>query len=414
MSARSGNRSGNAPPWLWVWTATFVWQLPGLAHFAYGLWDEVSRELEADRALMSTGAVSNRLGFLLYPAHFLDILPAAALAAGLAAALLPAARARLLERRLQLRPVKEDGTLKEIVDFVRARAPRAEIRANPHDVANLAFVYPCGFRRSRLAICGGLIGFWRSDRAAACAVLQHELVHLRYRDDLLAGTGSLLEAVLRHAILIYLVVFVTPFAIVGIEHVVRSVHGLRELGIDVHTISKQEFRAIGSFVAAQGFIPIASIFKLLAVWCVPLAALWTAELNADVAASRSESPEAAERALGQIASGYGWWRWVLSRLTHPPVFLRRLLVRRPIAAPIALVLIFPVAYAVRLALLHCFAISAYLLNGQSRQEIAAAVVGNTRTYMRANTMTWVVMGITIGVWLAFQRRTHDNEVSDRA
>ncbi len=352
---------GPLPPWLWLWAASLVALAPRLLGDAWGTaaafrtWVVPPLGLEAWLAPI--------LLFLL----LLQNLPALVFLLGIASALVPRWRAPRLERRFALAPITgRGGALAEIEAFVREHAPRLELRANLRRMAPIAFVYPTGLRTARLAVMGGLVKLWRSDPAGARAVLLHEIAHQRQGDPAIIGIGSLLAPVLR----------LWPLAILAFAALILALDRLLRREIEAFRLAYAVLEETTVAAAPASVWPI--LFDYLAdyVWILqpsplgtvagfalwslgvvllPTIAVWCAELAADrLTAANAEGRDALLRALDARGAETRRRRWTPSALgrglieaiSHPPRWLRRLLVGRADAGIAALVIavLFPLGF----------------------------------------------------------------------
>lgn len=368
MPAASSPRSpppradpGPLPPWLWLWAASLVALVPRLVGDA---WSTVATFRSW---VVPPLGLEPWLGPILLLLLLLQNLPALVFLLGIALALVPGRRAPRLERRFALAPIAgRGGALAEIEAFVRAHAPRLELRANLRRMAPIAFVYPTGLRSARLAVMGGLVKLWRSDPASARAVLLHEIAHQRQGDPAIIGIGSLLAPALR----------LWPLAILAIAALILALDLLLQREIEAFRLAYAVLEGTTVAAAPASVWPI--LFDYLAdyVWLLqpsplgtvtgfalwslgvvllPTIAVWCAELAADrLTAGSPEGRDALLRALDARRAETRRRRWTPSALgrglieaiSHPPRWLRRLLLRRAGAGRAALVIavLFPLGF----------------------------------------------------------------------
>ncbi|MEV5750656.1 hypothetical protein AB0L00_22780 [Actinoallomurus sp. NPDC052308] len=172
------------PPWIWLFL---------IGYLAIGVPDSIGAWHRQLADYSGHGSVSPALTSLasftlLKIFAAVELLPVAFLTAGVAGVALPAVRARWVERRSGLVP-DDRPVMAEMRRFVQAYAPGVELRATLRP-GRLARVYPVGLRRARIAVFQPMAALWRRDRAAAQAVLLHEIAHVRQRDHLIVGLGS--------------------------------------------------------------------------------------------------------------------------------------------------------------------------------------------------------------------------------
>ena len=357
---------GPLPPWLWVWAMGLLAAMPQILAESWG----------SARAFYAVSWIPSDLWVPIAVIHAFiagfELLPILVLLAGVLLAALPGWRARRLVRRYRLEPAAAaGGALSEIAAFVHGHAPELEVRADLGRMNPLAFVFPLGLRRSAIAVFGGLVRLWRRDRAAAEAVLLHEIAHHRQGDPLIIGTGSFLTPALRLwplAVLAFaLSVGLLDLAFARQLERFAAAYGQvapPELGPPPEGSWDVVFFFLHDFVWFLHPSLIGTVGQLalwfLAVAVLPILAVWCAELTADRFTVAEEAHrEALLRALSAPAApagrpgGLGGLRrrlrmpaFLLRGLTHPPGRLRRLLASRGggAAGLLATVIIFPAGY----------------------------------------------------------------------
>jgi Zn-dependent protease with chaperone function len=294
------------PPWLWLWLALYLyylqaefeWWVGGISGLLFGSSDLTDATL----------ARAVNVAFLL---------PHLIVVAGLLTILAPWARAAYLERKFRLTDTPPPlEALREIVGFVHEYAPHLEIKSNLLRTDHTAFVYPLGFKKTALAIFGGLIKLWRKDRRAAEAVLLHEIAHYRHGDALIVGVGSPFTAFLRFGLLVSYCSLLAGFY--ALLWALRPEGGI---------FSEPRYLALlASFPLINAAVLAVIVFP---VFVVPLVGIWTTELNADRFAVETQgSTDITMRALGELTHRGSRWRWLLFRLAHPPIRMRRWMVVR--------------------------------------------------------------------------------------
>ncbi|HEU4559041.1 MAG TPA: hypothetical protein VFS20_14370, partial [Longimicrobium sp.] len=405
------------PPWLWFWLATFTLSLPWIFGEVDRTVKFVLRANQWSHRMMETDPVMAAVDVLTYPGALVDLLPPAALLLGLGMVLAPGARCRLVERRYGLGPmpagVAEAG---EIEAFVRRHAPAVELRWNLVRGREMAMVYPASYRRGRLGVFGGVVRLWRNDRAAAEAVLLHEVAHLRHGDALIMGAGSFFSFLARYTVLGLLVCLVVPLAIAMIIQTIhthsemsriaaeteRMIEELMKLGIPrppdapVYRPSELILKNAGLFVTGMAGLVPTVLLSMLRFMVMPLAAIWTAELYADsYVVERQGSSAALERGLGVLQRPVRWWRWLLFRLSHPPVRLRRWFVKTGAGRANWLLLMFPAAYLAKLVVLWGMVASVSL-----GVKLDVHLLENTRTYFATLAPVVIAAGVLVLAWPA--------------
>ncbi len=315
------------PPWLWFWLALYLYYLQAERELLVG---GISGLLSGSSDL--TDAVLARAVNVAF------LLPHLIVAVGILTIFAPWARAAYLERKFRLTdtpPVLH--TLKEIVSFVHERAPHLDIKSNMLRTDHIAFIYPLGFRKSALAIFGGLIKLWRKDRRAAEAVLLHEIAHYRHGDTLIVGVGSPFTAFLRYGLLLSYCSLLAGFY--ALLWALRPEGGIFS-----------EPRYLILLASWPLIIAVVLAVIVLPVFVVPLVGIWTTELNADRFAVETQgTPATTTTALGELAHRGSWWRWLLFRLSHPPIRMRRWMVVRSgtLWGTLVLLSIFPASVFLR-------------------------------------------------------------------
>lgn len=182
------HQAGILPPWLWFWLIIYILKLPGLIQF---LWEQNIKPV------LSAILGDNLIDILLALPSIHQILPPTMLFLGVISILFPHLRKTYIERCDKLsKPQNITPVVKEILEIVHSYAPGVDVKANLLRTDKFAFIYPTGYRTAAIAIFGGLVKLWRSDKEAAKAMLLHELGHCRHGDALIIGAGSFFEALL--------------------------------------------------------------------------------------------------------------------------------------------------------------------------------------------------------------------------
>lgn len=381
------------PPWLWFWLVVYVLSLPRVIH---GLRQQHVNVLSSYETLPA-GTIT---GLHVY---FLSVLPqllsTLALALGLFTVVVPWLRAAYLERRFRLkRSSAASPALEEIKNFIDEHAPGIEIKVNLIRTNQLAFVYPLGFRRTALAIFGGLVKLWRSDRQVAEAVLLHEIGHHRQGDTLIVGAGSFFEALARY----WLFLGLLAVAVAAIDGAIISVQIADRLGHDLLTT----LVSFVLWVMPEVFLEFTGVlFWILSALVIPvIGGIWCAELNADrFAVGAQGSSEHLSSALGKLAPHRSWWRWFLFRMYHPPQTVRRWAARRPgkTVALMTLLLIFPLAYVAKVATMSGWALSLYLSQCVLGCDLAAVwedLSSNVEFVLGGYVRIWLAMAGLLLLW----------------
>ena len=353
------------PPWLWLWL---------VGDLAVLIPAEVSNERHQLALYTGHGEIAPQVTagtpyVLLLLFTILSGLTYAIFAAGVVATAFPQLRCRRVERRFGLVPDgAEDGAvLAEMQLFVSRYDPAIRLRAVARD-DQMAGIYPVSWRRARIAVFRPLPGLWRHDREAAQAVLLREVAHRRHGDQLVVGPGSPLVWLMR--------IWVPAFVVLALAPVV--VYAALGGGL------------LTQAVAGQGAWQLLQPVGLL---ILPVAALWLAELDADLDAARVLGAEPVRRAL-QATGGSR----LLGLLSRPP---RRLRLRNAATRPtgsFALLAAWPAALAVQLLVIIGGAAVAYLLISQSLADTGRDLLAGTHQFLRGNQVLVIAAIIVLLLW----------------
>jgi hypothetical protein len=284
------------------------------------------------------------------------------------------------------------------VAFVHMIAPEVAVNGNPRRSDVRAFVYPAGYRRTALAVFGGLVLLWHDDRSAAEAVIRHELSHRDRADTLLLGIVSPLEAVLRRWGWILIAFVIVP---VLVAWVAETTDFLRQVGAAGAEHKPSQFLTM--ILPGLLWVMLAAAARLLAAITLPVAASWSAELAADHQAAVRAGAAALTHALETQRSG-SRTRWLFGFITHPPVTLRLALARAgTVPQALAAVSVYPVAWLVQLlwVMVDAAAMDA------GRQAGLSAIVSDERAgvaiWAHNDWPVWVAaLGVTLA-WPALAR-----------
>lgn len=390
---RELHQAGVLPPWLWFWLVTYLLMLPSVLVYH---WQETIQPMLSPQPLPA-GIGGPHTAIMLVLPGFTELLPIAMLLIGVVYVFMPHLRRRRVEHRYNLAlPSTVTPAIDEIIETVREYAPGVEVKVNLKRADQVAFTYATGYRRSTIAIFGGLVKLWRSDREAGRAVLLHELGHCRHGDVLMVGAGSFFETLLNAWMPFLVLFFIVPSIIVfggmsissfqehwqmaqqwnEVSQQSENINAqLRELGLDPVDIGSQGNWFLGwlSVFAKNLFtveLPgsISSIISLLVltpvVIATPLMAAWCAEFNADqFVVAEQRSPEPLLRGLALVSPTISRWTWLTSRLSHPPTKLRQWMARRGRTPQplLALLLLFPLTYVAKLIFLNIRAIATMMI-----------------------------------------------------
>jgi hypothetical protein len=328
---------------------------------------------------------------------------------GLGAAVFPEVRVRYLERRYRLaKPSTDSGTLKEIETFLSMNGSSLGLRLNLLRSSPLAFVYAGRRRQANLALFGSFLRLWKADRRAAESVLLHEMAHRRRGDERIIGVGSPFEAILKYSVLGTLFLVFLPFAIGYVDQAIRAVAELRALGTSREAIGEHWLHQIFATILPGLFlIFIGFLAQLAAVLVAPLAGIWSAELNADyLASTNSGGGQGVGRGLLALEGPNRGLRWLLLHLSHPPVALRRWLLKKEGGAThtLWLLLLFPFAYIAQLLFMLGVPLSNQLLMALVRAptpanpSLSKAVHDAVRAWITTRSYVWIAMAALLLAW----------------
>ncbi|MGW3963889.1 hypothetical protein ACWED2_29015, partial [Amycolatopsis sp. NPDC005003] len=251
-----------APPWLLFWFLTALcWTGPR----QFPAWRDTLLDLLGGTPNPAATVPGSDL---LRVAGLVDLLPALVLLAAVVTVAGAGVRGRLVERRYRLTDDLRTPSLAAITAYARARLPGVEVRANLRRTDLLAFAYLRRPRRPRLAVFAPLVVLWRRDRAAAEAVVRHELAHCRQGDTYLAGATSPLAFVVRHWFGLFAWAAVVPVGAVWFADVLDGA---------VHSA--------GQLLTGLGLMLLNALGLLLAAITLPVAGAWSAEFAAAPAAT---------------------------------------------------------------------------------------------------------------------------------
>lgn len=352
------------PPWLWLTLALFGIQVPFLVDWLVWAASWSGTQHGRSPALLTVLALT-----------LVQLLPVVFLLAGALSVVPPQPRTRWVEWRYKLKPPdhEPDGTphvYDQMRRFLTDQAPGTELRVTVRRDL-LARVYPGGWRTTRVGVFSPLISLWERDREAAEAVLLHEIGHLRYGEQHVAGLGSPFTGLVR----------AWPY--------VFAVFGLLPMALLLASGS-----ATAALMSAQIVLVVLSVPKVL---LIVVSALWSAELTADRYAAGTAVPTAQQRVLNALAQSP---RDALARLYHPPVRMRLWFTARteqPVAQ-LLLVLLWPAAVlAENLLDLFGAALAHRLLGDSSADDAAWRAVSLAHEQLTSGP-TWWAMLVVLAVW----------------
>lgn len=420
------HQSGILPPWLWFWLVTYLLLLPSVLVYH---WQETIQPMLSPQPLPA-GVGGSHMAIMLVLPGFTELLPIAMLLIGVVYVFMPHLRRRRVEHRYNLAlPSTITPVLEEIIETVREYAPGVEVKVNLRRGDQVAFTYATGYRRSAIAIFGGLVKLWRSDREAGRAVLLHELGHCRHGDVLMVGAGSFFETLLNAWLPFLVLFFIVPSILVfggtsissfqehwqmaqqwnEVSRQAEDINAqLRGLGLDPVDVGSQGNWFLGWLsVLVKNFFTvelpgsISSIISLLIltpiIIATPLMATWCAEFNADqFVVAEQQSSEPLLRSLALVSPTISRWTWLTSRLSHPPTKLRQWMARhgRTPNPLLALLLLFPLTYIAKLIFLNIRAIATMMVifnPGEMLQTLLQANATGLRAFAPFSLGTGVVL-----------------------
>ncbi len=354
------------PPWLWLWLA---------GDLAVLIPAEVSNEYHQIALYTGHGEIAPQVTAgtpyaLLLLFTILSGLTCAIFAAAVIATVFPRLRGRRVERRLGLAPVGTDddgAVLAEMRLFVGQHDASIRLRATARD-DQMARIYPVGWRTARIAVFRPLPELWRRDREAAQAILLHEVAHRRHGNQLVVGLASPLVWLMR--------IWVPAFVVLALAPVV--VYGALGGGL------------LTQAVAGQGALQLLQPAGLL---ILPVAALWLAELDADLVTARVLGAEPVRRALDATRNIR-----LLGLLSRPP---RRMRMRYATSRPtgtFALLAAWPAALVAQLLVIIAGAAIAYLLISQSLPDTGRDLLAGTHQFLLSNQILIIAAIILLLLW----------------
>jgi hypothetical protein len=389
------------PPWLWLWLVIYALGIPSLTNTVLSDLHNIFGGTIYEVLNSKTPSVPEPFTFLYRITYIEDIFFYLALFLGVLSVFLPWIRASWLERRFNLnQPVPTISALNEICDFIHQYANDVQIKANLLRSDQLAFVYPLNYQSTAIAIFGGLVKLWRSNRQVAEAILLHEIAHHRHRDTLILGAGSFFGTVLKNWLFIYILIAFLPLFLEPI--------------LDMYMF---DMRNNFPFSLSSIFIreipwDVVELFRepiwTLSLFILPLIGVWCAELNADrFVINVTKSSQTLHQALEQFSIRSSWSRWLLFRMSHPPNRFRRWIAcqLQGTRGFIWFLLLFPLANLVALLALAYVQTSdqlSQLYNYSSTGEAALFIIqtlgSNILTSLESTLPVWLAIAILLLLW----------------
>ena len=406
VRTEAGRITPGAPPWLWAWVVLFLWNFPNLWTAWRSSFGQIAliRESTARLREQFPDAGYGRLEFLSYPSVLLDFLPSAALLLGLAVALFPMVRGRLVEKRYHVTDLPRDDhrmgpAIHEIDAFIQTHAPGLNVMWSKDLSLSGPFVFPTGYRRSAIAINPKFLIWWKQDPEAAQAVLLHELGHYHRGDGAIIGVGSAFESVVRWALPAFLILFVVPFLIQYVDGLFRPRPDLAGAEA-LYQLPPAAQQALAKMTATQLLVGLGGyLFWFASFFIAPVAAIWAAEFGADRFAADSQGTTAGISKVIASDAPKSWRRRILDGLAHPPARTRAWMLDRRVPTALAfLALLLPTAYVLRPLLLQGWT-ALLSSNAQfSPAQIREMAIDNTLWYFHTLPRAWFVMAALLVAW----------------
>jgi Zn-dependent protease with chaperone function len=377
------------PSWIWFYILTSIFYIPYYIYYLttsiYSIWENANSQL--------LGPIWPILNAWI---NIGELFPLAVIFLGFITLLLPNIRASYISRKYNLKDKGDYGieSLSEIIAYIGQIAPSMLIKVNLVRTDQIAFIYPLGFRKTALAVFGGLIRLWKSDRKAAEAILLHEIGHYRQGDSLILGTGSFFGYLINNWLKFTFIFVLVPAALIPIAYMFSP-------GSNYGVIAS----IVSVILSIPSFIIIYSS-ELLSFMILPIIAIWCSEINADrYMVTHGNSIEHSIKIIESLSEDRSIFKNLLIDPTHPPKFIRRLLIRTTYnTGGLALsILLFPFGYIIRFILLEIWAIGSYLmdflLDLQGLDIIITNTISNFAVYFgETMPMTWICMALVISIW----------------
>jgi hypothetical protein len=391
----------------------FIINIPDLFKTWQTSYETLRFNIDSMERLKAVDPLVECFSILSYPGYFTENLPGIILLLALFTIVFPGIRSWVIELRNNLvQPPPSFKTLAEIKYFIEEYAPGLQMKINLKR-PGLIWIYPNGYRKATLAVFSGFIMLWKTNREQAEAILQHELTHYRRGDALFLGPGSFLESAIKLTLLFYTFFVAMPYIITSIDYKIqlsKSLQKIEAMATESYilAIAKQIFLSVLGLLATT----VAFLVKALSSFVLPVSCIWAAELNADYLVTRNPKHKTALLyALSRPWGKVSWWRRMLFKLSHPPNSLRRFYARHSDSYYfLFLLLIFPLAIFVRIAILHIWffffqgslsVVSA--LAGRTTEltwpEFWQSFVENTRVALTSQSLNWLLMTGLLIVWV---------------
>lgn len=374
------------PPWLWIWFVFYIRLLPAQIEL---LKENISSFLYSTDPTYANWTLVSRFKLVNAPAW----IPSIFLYIGVLSVLFPFIRTYYVEKKYKL---TENYTripaIIEIEDFLKLYAPNLKIKTNLLSQSEEVFIYPIGYRKTGIAIFGKFIKSWRSDKESAQEILLHEIGHYRNGDALILGAGSLFEFVVKHSIGIIAFFILIQIVLVFFDLTESSFH-------NIHVVIM--------FFLYSLTDPIIILFQTLSFFTLPIAGVWSAELNADrfMLTSKMDTTKNSLNVIGKLKKEKSLKKLLFAQVTHPPNTLRRWMAVHSSEEKSVLLFLFfypLVAHFFQLILFIMYALSSNILSfifkTRNMQEFLDFFNPILIDYIHRWSFTWLLFSIVVILW----------------
>lgn len=329
------------PPYLWIWLIIFIATFPLSINTLLILFSDAfsSAPLPGEDILP--------FGSLLRLSNFAELSPMLVVIIGVLSLTMPSLRQAYIRQKYGLKDDVQIPVVREISRFVQGHLPDVVLSSNPLRGDQIAFIYPTGFRKTGMALMGGVAKLWNVDNESARGVLFHEIAHIRNGDTLITGAGSGFRALLNLWPVIFIVMIAVPVCVVWFAMSYLTFIELSGITAPGEIVTYEFGQFLFSLLPSLFFMLLTNLLWTASVIILPLAALWYSELAADNVAARYQgTPAPLIRALQLHSPPRSPWRWLLARTTHPPTRIRVFMLQQLSSPPTSmylLILVFPAA-----------------------------------------------------------------------
>jgi hypothetical protein len=227
----------------------------------------------------------------------------------------------------------------------------------------------------------------------------------------IVGAGSLLEAVVRHWLSLTVLLTVITSLIDRIMYIWEdmSIAATVSLPDSLPSVILDNLKQM--FVLDVPFMLItfsAAFFYAASLFTFVIAAIWSAEINADrFVVDTAQSPQALALAMEQHGSS-PWLHWLRTGMYHPPRALRQWLVLHSEGTRglMLLLLMFPASWFLRLLFALAWACAEYsilLYSGTSMGYIAGELGIDIENFLKVSVPTWSAMAVLMTLWPLLSR-----------